>query len=121
MKKMGLITDGEISLLKRNAEKAVAEAVDIPIVLYNVPSRTGTNMLPDTVAQLSRVPNIVAIKEAAGKVDQVSEILKEKAGAAGPGHRLDDARVTVLPDARTNQIVVIAPEGAEAEVLTPGT
>lgn len=54
--------------------KAVAEAVDIPIVLYNVPSRTGVNMLPETVARLSELENIVAIKEAAGSVDQVSAI-----------------------------------------------
>jgi 4-hydroxy-tetrahydrodipicolinate synthase len=55
---------------------AVAEAVDIPIVLYNVPGRTGVNMLPETVARLSEVSNIVAIKEAAGSVDQVSEIVE---------------------------------------------
>ena len=53
----------------------IAEAVDIPIVLYNVPGRTGTNILPETTAALSRVPNIVATKEAAGSVDQVSAIL----------------------------------------------
>ena len=56
---------------------AIAEAVDIPIVLYNVPSRTGTNMLPQTVAALNKVPSIVAIKEAAGSVDQVSQIIGE--------------------------------------------
>jgi len=56
--------------------RAVAEEVDIPIVLYNVPSRTGTNMLPETVARLSEIENIVAIKEAAGSVDQVSEIVR---------------------------------------------
>ncbi len=53
----------------------IANATRIPIVLYNVPSRTGTNMLPETVATLSEVPNIVAIKEAAGSVDQVSQII----------------------------------------------
>jgi 4-hydroxy-tetrahydrodipicolinate synthase len=53
---------------------SIAEAVDIPIVLYNVPSRTGTNMLPETVAELSKTPNITAIKEASGNVDQVSQI-----------------------------------------------
>lgn len=56
--------------------RTVAAEVDIPIVLYNVPSRTGVNMLPPTVARLSEIPNIVAIKEASGSVDQVSEILE---------------------------------------------
>jgi len=57
--------------------RMIAEAVDIPIVLYNVPSRTGTNMLPSTVAALSKIPSIVAIKEAGGSVDQVSQIVSE--------------------------------------------
>jgi len=54
----------------------IASAVKIPIVLYNVPGRTGVNMLPDTVAELARVDNIVAIKEASGSIDQVSRIVK---------------------------------------------
>ncbi len=54
---------------------SIAQAVDIPIVLYNVPGRTGQNMLPQTVADLNQVPNIVAIKEAAGSIDQVSQIM----------------------------------------------
>ncbi len=56
--------------------KAVAESVDIPIVLYNVPSRTALNMLPQTVARLAEIDNIVAIKEASGNMAQVSEILR---------------------------------------------
>ena len=58
----------------RHYEK-IAKEVDIPIVLYNVPSRTGISMLPATVARLSKVDNIVAIKEASGSMDQVSQIL----------------------------------------------
>jgi len=54
--------------------KEVAEAVDIPIVLYNVPSRTGKSIEPETVARLSEIENIVAIKEASGSLDQSSAI-----------------------------------------------
>ncbi|HNQ35502.1 MAG TPA: 4-hydroxy-tetrahydrodipicolinate synthase [bacterium] len=53
----------------------IARAVDIPIILYNVPSRTGVSLTPGTVAELARIPNIVAIKEASGSLDQVSSIL----------------------------------------------
>ena len=54
---------------------AVAKEADIPIILYNVPSRTSINMLPSTVARLSSVNNIVGIKEASGSLVQVSEII----------------------------------------------
>ncbi len=56
--------------------KAVAEAVNIPIVLYNVPGRTAVNILPPTVARLAEVKNIVAIKEATGDMKQVSEVIR---------------------------------------------
>jgi 4-hydroxy-tetrahydrodipicolinate synthase len=55
---------------------AVAEAVDLPLVLYNVPGRTGLRMSPETVARLATIDGVVAIKEACGSVDQVSEILE---------------------------------------------
>ncbi len=54
----------------------VAEKVDVPICLYNVPSRTGRNMLPQTVKRLSEIPNIVALKEASGDVCQAAEIIR---------------------------------------------
>ena len=53
---------------------AVAEAINIPIILYNVPGRTGCNITPKTVAELAKVKNIVAVKEASGNLSQVAEI-----------------------------------------------
>lgn len=54
--------------------KAIAEAINIPIILYNVPSRTGLNITPATCLELSKIDNIVAIKEASGNISQVAEI-----------------------------------------------
>lgn len=56
--------------------KAVADAVKIPIVLYNVPGRTAVNMLPSTVARLTECKNIVGIKEATGDMKQASELIR---------------------------------------------
>jgi 4-hydroxy-tetrahydrodipicolinate synthase len=53
----------------------IAQAADIPIVLYNVPGRTGTKIAPETVAELNIIGNIVAIKEACGSIDQVCSIV----------------------------------------------
>jgi len=53
----------------------IAKEVDIPIMLYNVPSRTGISMLPETIARLSKIDNITTIKEASGSLDQISKIL----------------------------------------------
>jgi len=54
--------------------KAIAEEVDLPIVLYNIPGRCGAGMTPETIARLAKIENIVAIKEATGSLDQASEI-----------------------------------------------
>jgi 4-hydroxy-tetrahydrodipicolinate synthase len=56
---------------------AIAEAVELPLVLYNVPGRTGVNLLPETVVRLADIPGIVGIKEASGSLDQASQIMRE--------------------------------------------
>ena len=82
--------------------KAVAEAVDIPQVLYNIPGRTGVNMVPATVARLAVMKNIVGIKEGSGSVQQASDI----AQACGD-------RLTVLSgdDALTLPMMAVGAKG----------
>ncbi|GKT07303.1 4-hydroxy-tetrahydrodipicolinate synthase [Desulforhabdus sp. TSK] len=53
----------------------VATSVDIPIVLYNIPGRTAVNMAPETIARLAKIDNIVAVKEAAGTMKQITDII----------------------------------------------
>ena len=69
---------------------AIAESTDLPVILYNVPSRTGSNIEPATVARLSKISNIIAIKEASGSITQQMQVLE----AVEPGFRVlsgDDA------------------------------
>ena len=69
---------------------AIAESTHLPVILYNVPGRTSSNIEPGTVARLSKVPNIVGIKEASGSITQQMEVLNE----VDPGFRVlsgDDA------------------------------
>lgn len=54
--------------------KAIAEAVSVPIIIYNVPSRTGLNIAPVTLCELSKISNIAAVKEASGNISQIAEI-----------------------------------------------
>ena len=58
--------------------RKIAEVVDIPIMLYNVPGRTGCNLSPETVERLAYIENIVALKEASGDMNQMSEIIRRK-------------------------------------------
>ena len=60
---------------------AIAERVELPIIMYNVPSRTGMNLLPETVAALARHPNLCAVKEASGSLRQLTDL----AAACGEG------------------------------------
>ncbi len=55
--------------------KCIAETVDLPVMVYNVPGRTSTNLAPSTVIRLSKVPNIVAVKEASGDLGAMTEIV----------------------------------------------
>jgi 4-hydroxy-tetrahydrodipicolinate synthase len=54
--------------------RAIADSTSLPIMLYNVPGRTGCNLLPATVARLAAIPNIIGIKEASGNVAQMAEV-----------------------------------------------
>lgn len=56
--------------------KAIAESVSLPVMLYNVPGRTASNLLPETAARLAAIENITAIKEASGDMDQVSKLIR---------------------------------------------
>ncbi len=56
---------------------AVADASGLPLILYNIPGRTGSNITPDTIARLARLPNIAGVKEASGNLAQVLEIIDE--------------------------------------------
>jgi 4-hydroxy-tetrahydrodipicolinate synthase len=56
---------------------AIAEAVDLPMVLYNIPGRTGVSLSPGTIARLAQLPQVVGVKESTGSMDQASEILAQ--------------------------------------------
>lgn len=56
--------------------EAISSAVDISLIIYNVPGRTGSNVLPETIEKLSHIPNIVGVKEASGSLEQMIEIRK---------------------------------------------
>lgn len=58
--------------------KMLAESTDLPIILYNVPGRTGSNMLAETTLKLAEISNIVAMKEASGNLEQIMEIIRNK-------------------------------------------
>ena len=71
--------------------KALAQAVDIPICVYNIPGRTGKNIEPETIVRMAELPNITMVKEATGSMDQASQILAK--------HRPDRPQRRRQPDA----------------------
>src|SRR5438477_12021729 len=62
---------------------AVPEASGLPLILYNIPGRTGSNITPDTIARLARLPNLAGVKEASGNLAQVLEIIDESGADFG--------------------------------------
>ena len=92
--------------------KAIADSVKIPIILYNVPSRTSVDLLPETVIELAKIPNIMALKEASGKPERCRQILD----AVKPEFKVysgNDGRSTTLwPTAATGHLrnVQVAPK-----------
>ena len=75
--------------------KAIAEAVDLPVVLYNVPGRTVADMLPETALRLAQVPGVVGIKEATGNIERAAQLIKH----APPGFSIysgDDGSAVAL-------------------------
>lgn len=94
--------------------RAVADAIDRPIVLYNVPSRTGANVLPDTVVRLAEHPRIAAIKEASGSVDQSSAIRARSDIAILAG---DDALYLPLLAVGARGVVSVAGHLVPAEIV----
>ncbi len=82
--------------------KSIAEAVDLPQILYNIPGRTGVNLLPETVARLTAFENIVGIKEGSGSIQQITEVI-----------RYCDGRLTVLSgdDGMTLPLMAVGGKG----------
>ncbi len=56
--------------------RTIAEEVPIPVIIYNIPGRTGVNLLPETLAKLAKIPNIVGVKEASGSLKQMSDVIQ---------------------------------------------
>jgi 4-hydroxy-tetrahydrodipicolinate synthase len=82
--------------------RAIAQSVSLPLIVYNIPSRTGSMVLPETLAQLADVQNIVAVKEASGSMDQASDI-----------RRLCGERLTILSgdDSLTLPLIALGAKG----------
>jgi 4-hydroxy-tetrahydrodipicolinate synthase len=94
---------------------AVAEATDLPIILYNVPGRTGINMSAETTLRLAEIPTVAGIKEASGSLDQVSEIL----GNAPDGFALlsgDDSLTVPMMSLGATGVISVASNIVPAEI-----
>ncbi len=86
--------------------KTIAEKVSIPIILYNVPSRTACDLLPETIERLAKIPNIIGIKEATGNVDRAIEIL-HRCGKQFAIYSGDDATALALMLAGAHGVISV--------------
>jgi 4-hydroxy-tetrahydrodipicolinate synthase len=87
--------------------RAIAEAVSLPVLLYNIPGRTATNLLPETVLRLAELPNIVGIKESSGNLIQITELLNLLRNAG----RADSFTVFAGDDALALPILALGGKG----------
>jgi 4-hydroxy-tetrahydrodipicolinate synthase len=97
--------------------EAIANAADIPVIIYNVPGRTGSNILPSTVLKLAATPNIVAVKEASGNIGQIMTIL----AGAPKGFSVmsgDDSMTFPVMALGGNGVISVASNVAPKEVCT---
>jgi len=87
--------------------RTIAQAVDMPLLVYNIPGRTGSNVLPETFAKIAEIKNIVGVKEASGSMDQVADII-----------RLCGDRLAILSgdDALTLPIMALGGKGVIATI-----
>lgn len=76
--------------------RAVCESVDIPVITYNIPGRTGVNILPETAARLAELPNLRGLKEACGKLDQIARTAELLKGSQVSLYSGDDALATQI-------------------------
>jgi 4-hydroxy-tetrahydrodipicolinate synthase len=96
--------------------KAVADAGQLPLVPYNVPGRTGVNMLPDTVLKLAEDPRFVAVKEASGSLDQACEILRGRPERFAVLSGEDSLAVPMIGCGADGVIAVVSNEAPRAYV-----
>ena len=87
--------------------KAIAASVDLPLLVYNIPGRTGSHIAPETFARLAEIKNVVGVKEASGSMDQTSDIL-----------RLCGDKLTILSgdDALTVPLMALGAKGVIATI-----
>jgi len=88
--------------------KILADSTELPIILYNVPGRTGSNVLAETTLELAEVPNIVAVKEASGNMEQIMQIIKHRPNGFGVLSGDDNLTMPLIAAGADGVISVVA-------------